>query len=105
MIWEQDNDPTPDRDDWDGPVALHASWWPTCQQLWEATAHEAADTVVQILCGDGITYGLGRASAGPWQPLTLAGVTRERPGSWLRVSRLVLDSTTAGPCTYCTKEF
>lgn len=26
--------------------------------LWQVTAHEAADTVVQILCGQGWTYGL-----------------------------------------------
>lgn len=66
MIWYQDGDPPPV---WDRPHeaarlgALATGNWPTCQELREATAHELADTVVQILCGDGITYGLGALCA------------------------------------------
>lgn len=56
MIWRQDSDPWPHFSrKWRG----FGAGYPTARQLWEATAHEAADTVTQILSGDGRTGGLG----------------------------------------------
>lgn len=61
MIWSQDGDPAPMPERVDaGPQHLYGAYkWPTCRDLWYATAHEQADTVTQILSGNGVTYGLG----------------------------------------------
>lgn len=77
MIWRQDGDPPPTKDDYsvdsDNPnwlAQFNTTNWPTCSEMWHATAHEQADTVVMILCGQGVTYGLGAAAAGPFVPMT-----------------------------------
>ncbi len=65
MIWRQDGDPDPEREDHRGDeshraVAYYGAWlWPTCDEIRHATAHELADTVTAILSGSAVTYGLG----------------------------------------------
>ena len=95
MIWSQDGDPRQniyfDTVE-DRPVmqALLSSAWPTCYELWWFTAHEQADTVVQILCGQGITYGLGGTgcnTAVVYEPMH----TIERP--YLRVRAVAAPRT------------
>lgn len=65
MIWRQDREPPYNRKQF-----IEAQQWalgepgcpasiPTALDIYLFTAHEAADTVVQILCGQGITRGLG----------------------------------------------
>lgn len=64
MIWSIDGDPVlTSRHYWRGRWRGFGSSWPTVKELWRATAHEAADTVTQILSGDGSTRGLGMYSS------------------------------------------
>lgn len=54
------------RDSWaDRPHYLSAGAWPTVDETADALAMMAADTVLQILHGQALSYGLGAASEPP----------------------------------------
>lgn len=77
MIWHLDGDPIlTSRDYWRGKWRGVGSSWPTTKELWYATAHEAADTVTQILSGNASTSGLGMYSS-LWREEPLFEETRE----------------------------
>jgi len=62
MIPLQPGEPWPGRDD-DGDAGKRGAWLiPTVDHVADAIAAMTADTVLQILRGQGVSYGLGAAS-------------------------------------------
>jgi hypothetical protein len=81
MIPRQRGEPLPNRDTTGDRYATSAgehygAWlWPTVDETRDVLAAMTADTVLQILRGQGISWGLGTASEPPTYPRARRGPT------------------------------